>query len=157
VLPASNVDSITKSLLQKPLNRGTPDRERTPTAEVQKVIGILERSPPISSRLFVWTACMTEPAARNRSALKMLWLRTWKVPPSKPVSEAMARAANIRASWLMVEYATTRFMSFETSPMVAAKKAVKPAIIAIVKYHSDRAAGGKASKGVTVRTIRATR
>ncbi len=53
---------------------------KTPIVMVQKVMGMRLRRPPITrmscSPLSAW---MTEPAARNSSALKKAWVTTWKM------------------------------------------------------------------------------
>ena len=49
--------------------------------KVQKVLGMYLRSPPMSFFMSkVWcTAWLTEPAPRNRQALKKAWVKRWKM------------------------------------------------------------------------------
>ena len=66
-------------------------------------------------------ACITDPAQRNRPALKNACVTRWKTPPSKfPVPTP----ANMKPSWLTVEYASTFLKSFWAKPMMAANSAV---------------------------------
>ena len=74
------------------------------------------------------TACITEPAPRNRQALKNACVKTWKMPAANAPQPA---AANMKPSWLTVEYASTFLISFCTQPIVAASSAVSAPITAI--------------------------
>ena len=70
---------------------------------------------------------MTEPEPRNSNPLKKAWVAKWNMAAAKaPTPSAM----NIRPSWLTVEYARTRLISFCARPMVAAKRAVNAPTIA---------------------------
>jgi hypothetical protein len=70
---------------------------------------------------------MTAPLPRKSSALKNACVNRWKMPaPYAPTP--MAR--NMYPSWLTVEYASTRLMSFWTMPMVPANSAVAAPITA---------------------------
>src|SRR5262245_23497759 len=65
---------------------------------------------------------ITEPAPRNSVALKKARVTTWKIAaPYAPTPSAR----NMKPSWLIVEYASTRLMSGWTSPTVAARSAVR--------------------------------
>ena len=44
---------------------------------VQNVVGMNFRRPPISLMLFECTAWITEPAPRNSRALKNAWVNRW--------------------------------------------------------------------------------
>ena len=59
-------------------------------------------------------ACITLPAARNINALKKACVTRWKMPMAKAPTPT---ARNMYPSWLMVEYANTRFRS--SCPMAA--------------------------------------
>ena len=49
-------------------------------SEVIQVIGMYLRRPPIRRMSCSWCSAMiTEPAARNRSALKNAWVPRWKM------------------------------------------------------------------------------
>ena len=72
---------------------------------------------------------MTAPAPRKRVALKKAWVRVWYAPPNAVMSP---RPMNMYPSWEMVEYASTRFMSYWAMPIEAATRAVMPPIHATV-------------------------
>ena len=60
----------------------------------------LRRPPMIVMSPEPLIACITEPAQRNRPALKKAWVKRWKTPPSKlPVPTP----TNMKPSWLTVE------------------------------------------------------
>ena len=61
---------------------GRPASAREPIRNVQNVIGIVFRRPPISLMLFECTAWITAPDPRNSSALKNAWVNRWKKAPS---------------------------------------------------------------------------
>ena len=49
-------------------------------SEQSQVIGMRRQSPPMRRMSCSWwSAMMTEPAARNRSALKKAWVPRWKM------------------------------------------------------------------------------
>src|SRR5690349_24743409 len=73
------------------------------------------------------TACITEPAPRNKHALKNACVNTWKKPAANAPQPA---AANMKPSWLTVEYASTFLISFCTQPIVAASSAVSAPVTA---------------------------
>ena len=51
-----------------------------PTSEVIQVMGMYLRTPPIQRMSWLWCIPMiTEPAARNSSALKNAWVIRWKI------------------------------------------------------------------------------
>ena len=63
---------------QKPENGGTPAMASQPTMNVAAVMGRSLRSAPMYR--MSWLSCipwMTEPAPRNRSALKKAWVIMW--------------------------------------------------------------------------------
>ena len=55
------------------------------------VVFMCLRSPPILRMSKVWWAAwLTEPAPRNRQALKMAWVKRWKTPAVQaPTPRAM--------------------------------------------------------------------
>ena len=53
---------------------GTPASERAPAVKVRAVSGIRRPRPPMSVISLEWTAWMTLPAPRKRSALKKAWV-----------------------------------------------------------------------------------
>ena len=72
--------SMSDSLEKKPANPGVPIRARVPMSEVIQVIGMYLRKPPILRMSCSWCIAMiTEPAARNSSALKKAWVPRWKM------------------------------------------------------------------------------
>src|SRR5262249_37294786 len=103
------------------------------TRNVMWVVGSFRRSPPIvmmspgvvdpaCSRL-----CITEPAQRNRHALKNAWVPRWKIAA---VQLPVPAATNMNPSWLTVEYASTFFMSVWANAMNAAISAVRSPMVA---------------------------
>src|SRR6202041_2478955 len=77
--------------------------------------------PPILRMSCSWCMAMiTEPAARNSSALKNAWVMRWKIPA--PYADT-PRATVMYPSCESVEYATTRLMSLATMPSRPMKKA----------------------------------
>ena len=53
-----------------------------PITKVQKVVGMYFRRPPMSffmSKLWCEPEWLTEPAPRNRQALKNAWVKRWKM------------------------------------------------------------------------------
>ena len=70
---------------QKPARGTIPARAREPIMNVQNVVGIRSRSPPMSLMLFECTAWMTEPAPRKSNALKNAWVNRWKIPAVTPL------------------------------------------------------------------------
>ena len=75
----SSAAPSTASLEKKPASGGTPASAASPSVIVAKVTGISRRSPPMSGIRLVPTAWMTEPAARNSSALNAAWVSRWNV------------------------------------------------------------------------------
>ena len=68
------------SFEKKPANGGMPASASEPTSAVPHVIGITLRRPPIRRRSCSWCIAMiTEPAARNSSALKNACVIRWKI------------------------------------------------------------------------------
>ena len=80
----SEATTRSSSFDQNPASGGTPASASEPTRNVQKVSGISSRRPPISFMSLEWTAWMTEPAPRNRSALKNACVKRWKNPAVRP-------------------------------------------------------------------------
>src|SRR6266581_7278638 len=68
---------------------------------------------------------MTLPEPRNSRALKKACVMRWKIPAANAPTPS---ARNMYPSWLTVEYASTRLISFCTSAMVAARIAVNAPI-----------------------------
>ena len=109
---------------------------------VIRVIGMCLRMPPIfrmsplvASASRPWPRrcampcsmpCMTEPAPRNRHALKNACVPRWKIAASQlPVPAA----TNMKPSWLTVEYASTFLRSVWANAMYAAASAVSRPIV----------------------------
>src|SRR2546422_11679493 len=123
--PVSKVTAKMSSFEKNPLNGMIPARARHPISIVREVHGIDLRSPPIARMSFVWTAWITDPAARKRRALKNAWFVRWNRAALYPAvatsvlpratSDAIRYAPapsprNMYASWLIVEHARTRLM-----------------------------------------------
>ena len=73
------------------------------------VIGMYLRTPPITRMSCTWwQPWMTEPADRNRQALKKACVTMWNIPATTP---PRPQAATMKPSWLIVEYASTAFRS----------------------------------------------
>ena len=69
------------SLEKKPEKPGKPISASEPIRAVSQVIGMYLRRPPMWLMSCLWCmAMMTEPAARNSSALKKAWVIRWKMP-----------------------------------------------------------------------------
>src|ERR1035438_1189888 len=109
------------------------------------VMGILSFRPPIfRMSCSPPTAWITDPDPRNSRALKNACVNRWKMATQYAPTPS---ARNMYPSWLTVEYASTRLISFCTSAMVAARMAVSAPITATtmdacgVKWNSaeDRA------------------
>ena len=83
-------------MLKKPAKGATPASAAAPTKNVAAVIGITRRRPP-NRRMSITPpmACMTEPAPRNRSALKQAWVSRWKIAAVKPSMVPVPRLANM--------------------------------------------------------------
>ncbi len=90
-----------ESFEKKPEKNGTPQIASQQTRKTPWVQGIFLRRPPMivmSPEPLI--ACMTDPAHRNRPALKKACVNRWKMPASKfPVPTP----ANMKPSWLTVE------------------------------------------------------
>ena len=70
---------------QKPASGGRPARANVAITNVAKVIGIFRHSPPMSffmSKEWWEAEWLTEPAPRNRQALKKAWVKMWKTAGS---------------------------------------------------------------------------
>ena len=63
---------------KNPAVSGKPASASDPMVNVQNVCGMKRRRPPMSEMLFEWTAWMSDPAPRNRRALKKPWVKRWK-------------------------------------------------------------------------------
>ena len=69
------------SFEKKPEKPGKPISASEPIRQVQYVIGMYFRSPPMRRMSCSWCMPMiTEPAARNSSALKNACVIRWKMP-----------------------------------------------------------------------------
>jgi len=115
------------SLVKNPVNMGNPAREREPMSMVYIVHFMYFPTPPISRRSLVLTAWMTEPAQRNKSALKKEWPMRWNMDTPTamaPTAAPTPSPAIIKPSCETVEKASTLLMSKAVRPMVAAKRAV---------------------------------
>ncbi len=73
--------SISASFEKKPEKPGKPINASVPITEVQNVIGMYLHKPPILRMSCSWCIAMiTEPAAKNSSALKNACVIKWKMP-----------------------------------------------------------------------------
>ena len=66
---------------QKPANGKIPHSAAVPIMNVQNVMGMNLRSPPMSffmSKEWCEPEWLTDPAPRNSSALKNAWVKRWK-------------------------------------------------------------------------------
>src|SRR4051812_8068229 len=100
------------SLLKNPARGATPASAPKPRVIVTKVSGTLPRSPPITSiDVAPPTACTTDPAARNSSALNAPCASRCRIAADQAPA---ARAPNMYASWLTVDQASTRLRSWVT-------------------------------------------
>ena len=84
------------SLLKKPAKGATPASASDPTRNVAAVIGMMRLRPP-NRRMSITPPieCITEPAPRNRSALKKAWVTRWKIAAVKPSIVPVPRLANM--------------------------------------------------------------
>src|SRR5882672_12828864 len=83
---------------------------------------------------------ITDPAARNSSALKNAWVTRWKIA----TEYADAPSATVMyPSCESVEYATTRLMSFCTMP----RKPMNSAVIAPITITTERAVFDSSKSG----------
>ena len=93
-----------------------------PIHEVIAVMGMCLASPPIFRMSCSWCIPMiTDPAARNSSALKKACVMRWKMAPLYAETPS---ATVMYPSCESVEYATTRLMSLLTMPSSPMKNAV---------------------------------
>ena len=118
------------SLEKNPANGGIPAIASVAMNIVQYVVGIrLRRSPILRMSCSPLIAWITEPAPRKSSALKKACVNTWNTPAANAPTPS---ARNMYPSCETVEYASTRLMSFCTSPIEAAKIAVSAPMMATV-------------------------
>src|SRR5678815_2819370 len=110
-----------------------PAIARHDTRNVPCVIGSRLRSPPIVVMSpgvvepLSPIACITEPAHRNRHALKNAWVPRWKIAATQlPVPAA----TNMKPSCDTVEYASTFLRSVWANAMYAAASAVSRPTVA---------------------------
>ncbi len=88
---------------QNPARGNNPARAAEAITKVQKVMGMCLRRPPMSffmSKLWWDPLWLTEPAPRNRSALKKAWVNRWKMAACHAPTP---RAITMYPSWLTVE------------------------------------------------------
>ena len=84
-------------LNRNPLNGGTPLNASVPTRNVQNVTGIFFSRPPIfQMSCSSCSAWMTEPAARNSSALKNAWVVRWNIAASGRQADGHDHVAELR-------------------------------------------------------------
>ena len=105
---ATQTTSRMASLLKNPASGQIPTSESTPTTHTANVTGISRRSPPISRMSCVPAPWITLPEVRKSSALKAACVIRWKKANAQAPTPS---AANMKPSWLMVEYASTFLMS----------------------------------------------
>ena len=73
------------SFEKKPDRGNTPHSARVEITQVTKVMGMYLRRPPMSffmSKEWCDPLWLTEPAARNRHALKNAWVKMWNTAGS---------------------------------------------------------------------------
>src|SRR5581483_12404553 len=78
-------DNRISSLDQKPASGKIPASAAEAITKVTYVVGMYLRRPPMSffmSKLWWEPEWLTEPAPRNRHALKNAWVKRWKTPPT---------------------------------------------------------------------------
>src|SRR5437764_10556402 len=113
---------------QNPANGGIPAIASVAIVITQNVQGMYLRKPPIfrmsCSPDMPW---ITDPAARNSSALKKACVIRWKIPAEYA---ATPHARNMYPSWEIVEYARTFLMSVCAIPITAANSAVMQPMMA---------------------------
>ena len=80
----TQASSRISSFDQNPASGKMPERLSVPIRNVQKVIGITVRRPPISRMSNVLVAWFTEPLPRNSSALKKACVNRWKIATAYP-------------------------------------------------------------------------
>src|SRR3954462_13207360 len=116
-------------------------RASDPSSEVIHVIGMYLRTLPIQRMSWLWCMPMiTEPAARNSSALKKACVIRWNT--ATLYAEAPS-ATVMYPSCDSVEYATTRLMSFWMMPM----KPMKSAVIAPMMITKDSGVSDSSNSG----------
>ena len=74
------------SFEKKPARGGSPASASVAMTKVTKVIGILRQRPPMSffmSKEWCEAEWLTEPAPRNRQALKNAWVKMWNTAGSQ--------------------------------------------------------------------------
>src|SRR5581483_2061001 len=86
-------DNRISSLDQKPASGKIPASAADAMTKVVNVGGMYLRRPPMSffmSKLWCEPEWLTDPAPRNRQALKKAWVNRWKIPPTQaPHARAM--------------------------------------------------------------------
>ena len=81
--PLASALARISSFDQKPANGKKPTSAAVPTMNVQNVIGMYFRRPPMSffmSNEWWLPEWLTEPAPKNKRALKNAWVKMWKTP-----------------------------------------------------------------------------
>lgn len=106
VVSAKNI-----SLDRKPLSSGTPAIDAAATMASVAVIGMALYRPDKRLRSRVPVSWSTMPAAMNSEALKVAWLIMWKMAATSASVLFRPSSSVISPRWLMVEYASTPFMS----------------------------------------------
>src|SRR5882757_5388992 len=106
------------------------------------------RSPPILRMSCSWCmAMMTDPAARNSSALKNACVIRWKMPALYAETPS---ATVMYPSCDSVEYATTRLMSLLTMP----NRPMKNAVVEPMMRMNDSAVSDSSNKGDILATMK---
>ena len=91
------------SLLRKPLSSGTPAIAPAATIASAPVHGMYFHKPlslRMSREPVSWSMM---PAAMNREALKVAWLRMWNTPATTPSGSSSPNSSVISPRWLIVE------------------------------------------------------
>ena len=111
-LPLMNTVSAKNiSFDRKPLRSGTPAIAAAPTTASVAVMGMARCRPLRRDRSRVPVSWSTMPAAMNSDALNVAWFTIWKMAAINASELLSPSSSVIRPKWLIVEYASTPFMS----------------------------------------------
>src|SRR5690606_27115553 len=120
--PRSNRAPRISSFDQKPASGGMPAMAKVAMPMVVAVMGMRLARPPIlymsCSSDMAW---ITDPAPRNRSALKKAWVMRWNTPATYAVAPT---PMNMYPGWERVEQARPFLMSRWPMAIEAAHRAV---------------------------------
>ena len=134
--PTLRVSAKNISLDRKPFSSGTPAIAALATMASVAVIGSLWRRPRSTRRSRVPVSWSMMPAAMNSEALKVAWLRMWKIAATIASGVPMPISTVMRPRWLIVEYASRPLRSCWKMAMKAPSSSVHTPAPPMIQVHS---------------------